>query len=295
MIKFNKKNLLGKLNRNLSGIQKNLMGNLPELSLKKVIPTDPFGNVLLIKRFLIAAIGAATYSRFNIVNKMNVSGTENLKDLPDNGVLFLSNHQTYFADVIALYHVFCSVKWNFKDSIDYPIYLLNPRVNNYFVAASETMKDGLIPRLFSLAGAIQVERSWRAKGQNVKREVDKGASDKVGKALEQGWVVSFPQGTTSPYAPIRKGTAHIIKEFNPIVVPVVINGFRRAFDKKGLFHKKRNTKLSVTFKEPMYFAPEESVEEVVAKITQVIEQEIPSAEWWGQNQEVKANEKENIA
>ncbi|MCS6833988.1 MAG: 1-acyl-sn-glycerol-3-phosphate acyltransferase [Flammeovirgaceae bacterium] len=261
-------------------MQKGLLKNLP--SIKKVLPTDPFGNVLLLKRFLISVIGAATYSRFNIVNKLKVSGTEYLQSLPDNGVLFLSNHQTYFADVIALYHIFCSVKWKFKNSIDYPIYLLNPRVNNYFVAASETMKDGFIPRLFSLAGAIQVERSWRAKGQNIKREVDKSAAEKIGKALSQGWVVSFPQGTTSPYAPIRKGTAHIIKEFNPIVVPVVINGFRRAFDKKGLFHKKRNTQLSVTFKEPMRFSPEESVEQIVEKITKVIEQEIPHSIWWGQ-------------
>jgi 1-acyl-sn-glycerol-3-phosphate acyltransferase len=100
------------------------------------------------------------------------------------------------------------------------------------------MKEGgLLPRIFSQAGAILVNRSWRAKGHDVKRELDTAANDKVGLGLKYGWVVSFPQGTTTPYAPLRKGTAHLIKAHNPIVVPVVINGFRRAFDKKGLLFK----------------------------------------------------------
>ncbi len=253
--------------------------------LLKLFPTDPFGNVLLFKRLLISALGAATYNRFNVANKLKIEGTEYLKDLPNRKVLFLSNHQTYFADVIAFYHIFCSVKWHFKNTINYPVYLLNPRVNNYFIAASETMKDsGIIPKIFSYAGAITVERSWRAKGQNVQRSVDTNATDKVGMALEHGWVVSFPQGTTSPYAPIRKGTGHLIKEHNPIVVPIVINGFRRAFDKKGLYYKKRNTTLSVKFKPPLYFTEEQEVDDIVRLVTESIEQEIPEAEWWGLNQ-----------
>ena len=39
--------------------------------------------------------------------------------------------------------------------------------------------------------------------------------------------------------PIRRGTAHIIQQNKPIVVPVVIDGFRRSFDKKGLKMKKK--------------------------------------------------------
>lgn len=254
--------------------------------LQLILPSDPFGNIIFFKRVLIGIIGTITYNRFNLANNLKIEGTEHLEKLPDQGVLFLSNHQTYFADVIAFYHIFCSVKWGFKNTIDYPVYLLNPRANMYYVAASETMKDsGIVPRIFSFTGAITVERSWRAKGQNVQRSVDTRATDKVGMALGQGWVVSFPQGTTSPYAPIRKGTGHMIKDHNPIVVPVVINGFRRAFDKKGLFHKKRDTKLTVKFKPPLYFSPEESVEDIVGKVTHSIEQEIPSAEWWGKKKQ----------
>jgi 1-acyl-sn-glycerol-3-phosphate acyltransferase len=111
----------------------------------------------------------------------------------------------------------------------------------------------------------------------VKREVDTSANDKIAQALAHGWVVSFPQGTTSPYAPVRKGTGHIIRNSDPIVIPVVINGFRRAFDKKGLRFKKRNTLLTVRFKEPLQFDPDDSIDDIVAKVRHAIEQDAP--EW----------------
>lgn len=151
----------------------------------------------------------------------------------------------------------------------------------FYVAAKETMKKGLIPKIFSLAGAILVERSWRAEGQNVKRNVDLSAGDNVSKALQEGWVVSFPQGTTSPYAPIRKGTAHIILDNKPIIVPVVINGFRRAFNKTGLKYKRRNTTLTVKFKPPFQVDENSTLEGITKTIEEIIEQSMPEmiAEW----------------
>ena len=43
----------------------------------------------------------------------------------------------------------------------------------------------------------------------------------------------------------------LIKQVKPVVIPVVINGFWRAFNKKGLKFKKKGTVLSVTFKAPL--------------------------------------------
>ncbi len=244
---------------------------LPKL---KLIRTDPFGNVILLKRALIGMLAVVTYSRFNIVNKLKIEGTEYLMDLPDKNVMFISNHQTYYADVMALYHIFCSVKWRFRDTVRYPIYFLLPRANSYYVAAEETMKDsGLIPKIFSYTGAVTVRRSWRAKGQEVQRGADRHAPEKIQKALEYGWVVNFPQGTTKPYAPVRRGVAHLIKEYNPIIVPVVINGFRRAFDKKGLKYKKRGTTLSVRFKPPIRFDDSYTLDQIQEEIARLIEQE----------------------
>jgi len=118
---------------------------------------------------------------------------------------------------------------------------------------------------FSLCGALTVKRTWRAGGKDVKREVDIKDYTKITKALAKNWVITFPQGTTRPFAPGRKGTAHIIKETKPVVVPVVINGFWRAFNKKGLSFKKRGTTLTVRFKAPIELDYTESVEIILEK------------------------------
>mgnify|MGYP006267455215 CR=1 FL=1 len=223
---------------------------------------DPFGHFIFLKRLLISVMGVITYGRFNIINRMQVEGAAHLRDLPKTNVLFISNHQTYFADVIAMFHIFCSVKWRFTH-INFPIYLLMPRVRTYYVAAEETMKKGgFLPKVLAYAGAVTVRRSWRSQGKDVQRGVDRNAPDKIRRALEDGWVVNFPQGTTRAGAPVRRGSANLIKSLRPIVVPVEIDGFRRAFDKKGFFFKKRGVKLSIKFHEPRRFAEDATVEEI---------------------------------
>ncbi len=253
---------------------------LKKLTPKKVnvttpkIKKDTFGNFILAKKALISVLGLATYARFNILNKLRIEGLDHLRELPPTNVLFVSNHQTYYADVMALYHIFCSVKWQYKDRLNNPLYFLTPNSRTYYVAAEETIKDsGWLPKLFAYAGAVTVRRSWRAKGTEVQRGVDTEAPDKIRKALSAGWVVNFPQGTTKPYAPVRKGVANLIKQFNPIVVPVVIDGFRRAFDKKGLRLKKLGTTLSIKFKQPIYFDESYTLDEIHDIITKLIEQE----------------------
>jgi 1-acyl-sn-glycerol-3-phosphate acyltransferase len=214
---------------------------------------DPFGNVVLIKRLLTSIIGAATFRRFSIVNDLDIKGFDYLEKLPETNVLFVSNHQTYFADVMALYHVFSRVKWRIRKRKN-PIYLLLPRAKAYYIAAEETMKkSGLLPRIFSYAGAVTVRRSWRHKGKTIEGSSDIKAPAKIKKALDYGWVITFPQGTTTPGAPIRKGAASLIKVLDPIVVPVKLAGFREAFDKKGLRYQKKGVKLSIAFGEPKQF------------------------------------------
>src|SRR5690606_2115370 len=95
----------------------------------------------------------------------------------------------------------------------------------------------------------------------------------IGTALEDGWVITFPQGTTKPFKPIRKGTAHIIKQYKPIVIPIVIDGFRRSFDKKGLRIRKKGILQTFQIKEPLVIDYEnETIEEIVEKLEYAIEQ-----------------------
>jgi 1-acyl-sn-glycerol-3-phosphate acyltransferase len=203
---------------------------------------------------------------------LKISGTEHLRKLPKHNVLFVSNHQTYFADVITFLHIFCAVKWGKMNRLGIPYYLLNPFTNVYYVAAEETMKGSFISRLFTLAGALTVKRTWRAEGTEVRKGLDPSDTRKITRALEHNWVITFPQGTTKPFAPGRKGTAHVIKLTRPIVIPVVINGFWRAFNKKGLKFKKTGSLLTVRFKEPLQIDYNESSEEILEKVMDAIEQ-----------------------
>ena len=72
----------------------------------KLWKQDPFGHALWIKKFIIRTLGSLTHRRYRGFNDLHIEGSEIIRSLPERGVLFISNHQTYFADVIAMYHVF---------------------------------------------------------------------------------------------------------------------------------------------------------------------------------------------
>lgn len=229
-------------------------------------------NTSIVKSIIYFIVGVVTYPGFAIINKIRIAGTEHLENLPKKNVLFVSNHQTYFADVIMFLHIFCAVKWRKRNRLGLPFYLLNPFTRVKYVAAEETMKGSWISRLFKLAGCISVKRTWRAEGKEVQRGLNPGDTRNIARALEKNWVITFPQGTTKPFSPGRKGTAFIIKHNQPIVVPVVISGFWRAFNKKGLKFKKKGSLLTVTFKEPLQINYQDSTEVILEMVMDAIEQ-----------------------
>ena len=94
------------------------------------------------------------------------------------------------------------------------------------------------------------------------RGIDKKGPQKIKAALKNGWVINFPQGTTTANSPIRRGVAKLIKDCDPIVVPVKIAGFNKAFDKKGLKFKEKGVVLSVTFDQPVQFGDSKNWEEI---------------------------------
>lgn len=233
---------------------------------------DPFGHLHFLKRILVSIIGWLTWARFVKKNKIEISGTENLENLPAQNVLFVSNHQTYFADVIAMLHIFCSVKNGYKNTIGKPWYLFRPRINNYFVAAEETMKTGFLPRLFAYVGSVSIQRTWRQGDSDINRKVRMEDLSNIGTALSDGWVINFPQGTTKLYAKGRRGVTVLVKKYNPVIIPVVIDGFSKAFDKSGLKLRKRGVKLKVHFKERLILDPNAKGDELLAQLMDAIEQ-----------------------
>tara|TARA_Y100000768_G_scaffold107035_1_gene78564 strand:+ start:326 stop:1093 length:768 start_codon:yes stop_codon:yes gene_type:complete len=239
----------------------------------RLLEKNPFGHYLIIKKMLIRYLGYLTHRRYRGFNELKIEGSKVLNDLPDSNVLFVSNHQTYFADVVAMLHVFNASLHGRNDTIKNIGYLWNPKLNIYFVAAKETMKSGLLPRILSYAGSISIERTWREGGKDVKRDVNISDINNISLALKDGWVITFPQGTTTPFKPLRKGTAHLIKQFKPLVVPIVIDGFRRSFDKKGILIKKKGVIQSMFIKSPLNIDyDKESTDKIIEKIEFAIEQ-----------------------
>ena len=239
----------------------------------RLLEKNPFGHYLIIKKMLIRYLGYLTHRRYRGFNELKIEGSKVLNELPDSNVLFVSNHQTYFADVVAMLHVFNASLHGRNDTIKNVGYLWNPKLNIYYVAAKETMKSGLLPKILSYAGSIPIERTWREGGQDIKRDVNMSDINNISLALKDGWVITFPQGTTTPFKPLRKGTAHLIKQFKPLVVPIVIDGFRRSFDKKGILIKKKGVIQSMLIKNPLKINyDKESTDKIIEKIEFAIEQ-----------------------
>ena len=235
---------------------------------------NPFGHYLILKKWLIRYLGFMSHRRYRGFNELHIEGSEIIKNLPNKNVLFISNHQTYFADVVAMFHVFNASLSGRIDSIKNVGYLWSPKLNMYYIAAKETMRAGLLPRIMAYAGSVSIERTWRSDGKDINRQVKMSDISNIGIALNDGWVITFPQGTTKPFKPVRKGTAHIIKRYKPIVIPIVIDGFRRSFDKKGLMIKKKGILQSMIIKEPLEIDYEnESVDSILKKIQMAIEQD----------------------
>lgn len=234
---------------------------------------NPFGHILFLKKWLIRSLGLITHQRYKGFNTLEIEGSDIIRELPDKNVLFVSNHQTYFADVVAMFHVFNASLHGRDDSIKNIGYLWRPKLNIYYVAAAETMRKSLLTKIFAYVGSVSIERTWRAEGKDVNRQVKMSDISNIGKALNDGWVITFPQGTTTPWKPLRKGTAHIIKRYKPVVVPVVIDGFRRSFDKKGLLIKKKGILQSMVIKEPLEIDYEnEYIDSIIEKLEYAIEQ-----------------------
>ena len=239
----------------------------------RILEKNPFGHYLIVKKMLIRYLGYLTHRRYRGFNELKIEGSKILNSLPDSNVLFVSNHQTYFADVVAMLHVFNASLHGRNDTIKNIGYLWNPKLNIYYVAAKETMRSGLLPKILSYAGSIPIERTWREGGRDIKREVNLSDITNISLALKDGWVITFPQGTTTPFKPLRKGTAHLIKQFKPLVVPIVIDGFRRSFDKKGILIKKKGVIQSMCIKNPLKINyDKDSAEKIIEKIEFAIEQ-----------------------
>jgi len=229
-----------------------------------------FGQTIFLKRLIIGFVGLITHRTFRS-KRFEIKGSKNLVNLPSTNVLFVSNHQTYFYDVIAMLHVFNSSVKGRIDSVKKPKYLISPKTNLYYIASLETMKKSVITKLLTYAGAVLVQRSWRDSGESVSRDIRSEDPDKIKLALKDGWVITFPRGTTDNSKPIRKGTAHIIKNNNPLIVPINLIGFKDVFQRNGLKVINRKKFFSIEIMKPLQIdMTKKSIEEITMELEKLI-------------------------
>ena len=229
-----------------------------------------FGQTIFLKRLIIGFVGLITHKTFRS-RRFEIKGSKNLVNLPSTNVLFVSNHQTYFYDVIAMLHVFNSSVKGRIDSVKKPKYLISPKTNLYYIASLETMKKSVITKLLTYAGAVLVQRSWRDSGESVSRDIRSEDPDKIKLALKDGWVITFPRGTTDNSKPIRKGTAHIIKNNDPLIVPINLIGFKDVFQRNGLKVINRKKYFSLEIMKPLQIdMTKKSIEEITMELEKLI-------------------------
>ena len=71
-----------------------------------------------------------------------------------------------------MYYVFNASLKGREDSLKNIGYVWQPKLNLYYVAASETMRSGILPKILAYVGAVKVSRTWREKGKEIHREVN---------------------------------------------------------------------------------------------------------------------------
>ncbi len=175
-------------------------------------------------------------------------------------------------DAIGIIHILNSTINGNTDNIDKISYLFNPKLNTYYLAAKETMKSGIFPKILSYTGAVLVERTWRKNGKKIDRPINNHDINNINKAMKHGWVITFPQGTTDSKGIVRKGTSHIIKTNQPIVIPIRIKNFNKRFEKKSLKVKNPNESISITFKNPLKINyKKDSIDDITIKIKKALE------------------------
>ena len=136
------------------------------------------------------------------------------------------------------------------------------------MAAEETMK----------AVSSVGYSTWRANGKAY-LESEEGSEESLDASDTQrsrmrSAIVGWLRFRKAPQNHLRPGEERlfIIKQNKPVVVPVVISGFWRAFNKKGLKFKKKGSLLSNTFQEPLKIDYEDTVENILDTVMNAIEQ-----------------------
>jgi 1-acyl-sn-glycerol-3-phosphate acyltransferase len=233
---------------------------------------QPGRREVWMRRGLFCAFAAGfTIPYFTLLNQRDVEGRERLNALPKRGVVFLSNHQTYFTEAIAFFDLVYRRRW---------VRWEDPYLR--FSAAEETMGKNLVTSLLSTAGAVTFHRSHRHGGVDLRRSVDLEGIARIEQAIRSGWLLHFPTGTTREGAPIRPGVARLLHTTQAVAVPMRVDGFREMLLHKQIPGRIRR-RVSIRIDEPLdldHFYSEpytaHAGAQVTARLAQAIGDPVPA-------------------
>jgi len=201
---------------------------------------QPGRREIWARRALFCAFAAGfTVPYFTVLNRLDVVGRERLNSLPRRGVVFLSNHQTYFTEAIAFFDTVYrrrGIRWE------------DPYLR--FSAAEETMRKNLATSLLTTAGAVTFQRSHRHGGIDLRRSVDLEGIGRIEQAIRSGWLLHFPTGTTREGAPVRPGVSRLLHSTKAVAVPMRVDGFREMLLHKQIPGRIRR-RASIRIDEPL--------------------------------------------
>jgi 1-acyl-sn-glycerol-3-phosphate acyltransferase len=204
---------------------------------------QPTAGEVWARRALFTAFAAAfTLPYLNGLNRVEVHNGERLNHLPKRGVVFLSNHQTYFVEAITFFDIAYRrrrLRWE------------EPFLR--FSAAEETMHASPATTLLKKAGAVTFRRSFRSGGVDLKRAVDLEGILRIEQAIRSGWLLHFPTGTTRADAPIRPGVSRLLHSTQAVAVPMRVDGFRDLLLRKQ-YPGRVGKRVSVSIGEPLPLA-----------------------------------------
>lgn len=196
-------------------------------------------EVWMRRGLFLACAAGFTIPYFKLLNRVDVIGRERLNTLPKRGVVFLSNHQTYFTEAIAFFDAVYrrrGISWE------------DPFLR--FSAAEETMGKNLATSVLTTGGAVTFRRSHRHGGVDLQRSVDLEGIARIEQAIRSGWLLHFPTGTTRDGAPIRPGVSRLLHSTQAVAVPMRVDGFREMLLHKQIPGRIRR-RASIRIEEPL--------------------------------------------
>lgn len=210
-------------------------------------------NQKILKKAWLQSMYFKFYSEFELKNDVVYNGDSVLADLPEAGVMFVSNCEAYQIDTMLLYR-------RLMTSPGYSV--LEPKTNLSTLCVPETfdyLTDQRALEYFDCIPHPTVDNASISKYSALRAVV---------RSLQTGWLLNFPspEGLNTALS-VHASVAPFIKRIRPIIVPIHIDGTKNTFGSGARSIHNEVKKIEVTFKKPLKIDYSEHPEVISTQIS----------------------------